>query len=153
MPPVSPTAQTMALVTQLMLVIKLMVGINLVLIHSTLLARAAWGQQITTTLLLTRTTGPLRRIMARTLTACVRAPVHCIRRTGTIAATALSSGAWKVLPCIFVVLHCIVLCHAMQIILVIYGPPRILAATQRRGLPLLRLKRYAGYTAPELKSR
>ena len=67
--PASPTAQTLVLATQLMLVIKLMVGINLALIHSTLLARAPCGQQITAILLLDCTTGPLRRIMARTLTA------------------------------------------------------------------------------------
>ena len=73
-----------------------MVGINLVLIHSTLLARATCGQQITTSLLPTCTTGPLRRIVARTLTSCTRSPVHCIRQTGTVAGTALASGAWPV---------------------------------------------------------
>ena len=91
----SPTAQTLALVTQLMLVIKLMVGINLVLIHSTLLARAACGQMSTGTLLPTWTIGPLRRMMTRTLTTYTRAPVYYIRRSGTIVRTALSSGAWQ----------------------------------------------------------
>ena len=112
MPPASPTAQTLALVTQLMLVIKLMVGINLVLIHSTLLARAACGQQITTTLLPACTTGPLRRIVARTLTTCARTPVSYIRQAGTITATALASGAWWVLSWIFVASYCIVPRHA-----------------------------------------
>ena len=84
----------MALVIQLMLVIKLMVGINLVLIHSTLLARAACGQMSTGTLLPDCSTGPLRRMMARTLTTCTRAPVNCIRRTATIVRAALASGAW-----------------------------------------------------------
>ena len=87
-------AQTLALVTQLMLAIKLMVGINLVLIHSTLLARATCGRQITTALLLSWTTGPLRRIVVPALTTWARTPAYCIRLTGTIAGTALASGAW-----------------------------------------------------------
>ena len=78
-----------------MLVIKLMVGINLVLIHSTLLARASCGQQITTTLLPAWATGLLRRMMARSLTTCSRTPVSCIRQAGSIARTALASGAWQ----------------------------------------------------------
>ena len=94
-PPVSPTAQTLALVTQLMLVIKLMVGINLALIHSTLLARAPCGQQITAALLLNCATGPLRRVVVPTLTTCARTPVHCTRRTTSIVRTALVSGAWR----------------------------------------------------------
>ena len=83
----------MALVTQLMLVIKLIVGINLVLIHSTLLARATCGQMSTGTLLPTCSTGPLRRIVVPALTACTRTPANCIRHSGTIAGAALASGA------------------------------------------------------------
>ena len=72
-----------------------MVGINLVLIHSTLLARATCGQMSTGTLLPTCATGPLRRIVVPTLTSWTRTPAVCIRQTGSIAVTALASGAWR----------------------------------------------------------
>ena len=128
--PASPTTQTLALVTQLMLVIKLMVGINLVLIHSTLLARATCGHMSTGILLPSWATGPLHRIMARSLTSCSRSPVYCIRRTATIVRTALASGAWR--SFILVIYHNLhnsvsTSYHAAE------GHPEVAVAAVRRG--------------------